>query len=469
MTIQHLIKGVSDVEDLFDRVNELITAQIGVEPPPPSSSVFTVTKIVNLSASIGNHSFDEFTIPLMQGYVKNKYGKEVEIINEGISGSNVSTYLAVLPEILAKYTNEPNTVFFLHLGGNDISIKFLDLSEGSKAQKISDMSTIYDLVHAQGQKLIQSSLTFRNYFGNTIQNNPDLNELEQGSYTYTRDWIVEVMKIKAPEFLVNDWPMLDEYNVTRNIYKDWRESSDSPDYSHPSRFARLFFAKHAVESIIRLSMGLTVDKVAPRNFNEVTATTSPVHFTLGFGRDLEVGSSTQTNINWVARKRPIPVGTESIHIPTIKSTSGQLLDGLSAYSYASDTQRRGTGNTADPTNSSATLENNVLLSSALSIKAGNGVLWVVVEGLEPMRQYTVKLAASVGLSSDVTVHFWGLTGNSTPKSFNAQASAGNAQDNIQTSICMTDYAGTLIVGVQEDPEGNTNNEAVISGIEVMAV
>jgi len=52
MTIPHLIKGVSNVDDLFDRVNALITAQTGVELPVVAAP-FDIWMVAGQSLSIG--------------------------------------------------------------------------------------------------------------------------------------------------------------------------------------------------------------------------------------------------------------------------------------------------------------------------------------------------------------------------------------------------------------------------------
>ena len=448
------VVGVYGKDDVFFSVD------MGVE----GSGGFDVDKIVMLGASITNQCTDEFTVPMLEPYILQKYGKIITIENRAVSGEDVADLRAHIDTTIAEFVGEPNTVFYIHVGGNDISpgVEFLNTPGAGQAQKIADLEYIYDAVHGQGQKLLQAGVTFRNYSGNTIDADPStkVNELG-GSFTYTRDWIAGVMANKAPEFLIGGLPIIDQYNVTRNVYKDWRENAVSPDHIHPSRYARIIYEMYAIESVVKLSLGQSVVAVTPRNFNNSVNPATATHFTLGFGRNTEIGN-TDDNINWTIRTRPTKAGAEPIYIDNIINTVGAST-GLKMYSYTNLTVRQGGGNTADPTNNTATVLNDVLLSSGLGIDGGNGVFYVVIEGVEPMKSYTVKFAASSGASSGMTAGYLGLTDDSTAKLIDSRFPLFNGEDTIQTSTVISDFEGKIMLGVHEL---NTNNWATISGIEI---
>ena len=203
------------------QITSQITAQIAsIISGGATNSIapFTVDKIVFLGASITDRSVSsESTRSYAESYITSKFGKTVAIVERATAGKQISETAAEIDGIIAEFASEPNTHYAMHALGNDILVgtEFLDLTPSKQEQLIEDLEYIYDAVHAQGRKLIQTSTTFRNYGLATIDNDPavKVNELN-GSYTYIRDWLVPVMQRKAPEYLLNDWTILDLYNVT---------------------------------------------------------------------------------------------------------------------------------------------------------------------------------------------------------------------------------------------------------------
>ena len=261
-------------------------------------SSFDVNKIVFLGASITDQSISsQSTRTYSEGYASTEYEKSVTIIERATAGWSVEDLAQNIDSIISEFDLESETHYVMHIGGNDVLAytEFLDLPEETQSKMISDLEYIYDAIHAQGRKLIQSSITFRNYGGTTIDNDPavKVNELD-GSYTYTRDWIVPVMQRKAPEYLHNNWPAVDLYNATRNIYEDWK---DGADVVHPNKWARIIYTQEMVDGILKLSEAEIPQAVTPLNYNESNQNASAVDVTIGFTAQDASGD----NINWLVR------------------------------------------------------------------------------------------------------------------------------------------------------------------------
>lgn len=439
-----------------------------VSASPVSSVIggFGVEKIVLLGASITNQSFNDSSIPMIEGYIKNKYGKDVTIDDQAVSGTDVADLRASIDATLANYAGEQgSTVFYMHIGGGDISIgvPFLDTGLPNQQQKIDDLNYIYDQIINSGFIVVQAALTFRNYNGNTIDLDPDnkINELG-GSYTYTRDWIAPIIKQRFPQFVDDEgWPVIDQYNATRNAYENWRDPDDLSDEVHPNKWGHIVYFAEAIDGVMQLSEGQIPAKVTKRNFNDALPQGGSFGAVFGFGRTTEIGG-TDDNINWTARPRPIPLGEEVVFVQDAKDTTGSTLLGVNLYTWFDTTFRRGAGNTADPTNSTASLDNNVLLESGLSVNVGSGSNYMIIEGLEPMSLYEVGFAAGVQNSATAyNVRGWAFYGDNVPLTYIANDL--NPQTQTVYKQAQTDYKGRILIACSEE---NNLNASLISGIQI---
>jgi hypothetical protein len=269
----------------------------GVLPGP----TFDVDKIVTVSASIINQSTNESTVSFLEPYIENKYGKAISIVNESISGEDIADLRARCDALFDNYANEPNTRILLHYGGGDINPSSTFLNQGQSVQDamIEDLNYVYDSAEQRGVKIMQAALTFRNYDGTTLKPTPAEQEAYAlGSYTYTRDWIVPIMKQRTPELLdANDWPLIDFYNLTRNHVHEWLSPYDESDKVHPSDLGRIIISKYYVDSIIALSSGSPLDALPQRDFNVTYAdATTPIDFVAAFGRDLAIDGNEEVTI-----------------------------------------------------------------------------------------------------------------------------------------------------------------------------
>lgn len=436
------------------------------ELPNPIPNI-NVDKIVMVGASITNHSTSESTIQFMQSYVKNKYGKDVTIINEAISGEDSIDLAARCDALFDSYANEDNTRVFLHIGGGDIDPSSTFLNQGGTRadDSIAALNYIYDSAEQRGVKLMQAALTFRDYDFITLKDTPaEQRAYELGSFTYTRDWIVPVMQQRAPELLdSNGWPIIDMYNLTRNHYNEWVDPFQESDRVHPSDLGKLIFIKYAVDSIFALSKGQALQKLPERDFSTpYSNAATEIDFVSGFGRETEVSTST-ANINWVGRSRPPAAGTEPVYIDSMIDVNGDSIPNVKLYSYVNSTLRDGAGNVSDPTNETASLLNNVLLQSALSVDIGGGMLCLVVEGLEPNKWYEISFNAGGenDSTSSRTTNIQFTNEDNEPVLLNCQSSP--PEGNLITSSFVTNsYGEALIASSEED----TNNESVMGGLRI---
>lgn len=419
---------------------------------------FDVDKIVFLGASITDQSVaTQSTRSFIESYVSSVYGKTISVVERATAGWDVSDLRNNIDTIIAGFDAEPNTHYVMHIGGNDVisGTQFLDLSPAAQAQKIADLEYIYDAVHAQGRKLIQSSLTFRNYSGTTIDNDPTtkVNELN-GSYTYVRDWIVPVMQSKAPEYLANGWPMIDLYNATRNIYQDWPDGADA---IHPNKWARIVFVMEMVDKFMALSEGIKPQAVTPYNFNDSVVAGTVEQITCGFTKNSGITVGNEFNINWNIRNFVGSAG-QAVHLENLIDLNGDATT-HNLYSFVSQGSSGTGGNTADPTNTSASLLNNTLLSSTNNISPSAGaVIYAMVDGFEPFKSYTISevSAEGAGVTELNTVHLHNGTGVSV------DIKTSTPESNILTNVAQADYMGRLFIAVAEDSTGNT---PAINGIQ----
>lgn len=461
-----VVKTLKQMELDFLTLLEDIRNNTPTDPQDPTVS-FDVDKIVMLGASITNHSTSSSTIPFMQAYIKNKYGKDVTIINEAVSGESSLDLANRCDALFDQYANQPKTAVYLHIGGGDIdpSSKFLDQGGTRQEESITSLNYIYDSAENRGIRIMQAALTFRDYNSNTLKQTPDEQKAhELGSYTYTRDWIVPIMKERTPQLLdANDWPIIDMYNLTRNHYGEWVDPYQETDRVHSSDMGKLMVLKYAVDSILSIASAQPLAPLPQRDFNVAYPNaTGSLDFVAGFGRNIEIAASS-ANINWVARDRPPIAGTEPVYLDNIIDVNGAVLDGLKLYSYVNGTLRDGVGNVSDPTNDTASLLNSVLLQSCLSVDIGSGMLCVVIEGLEPNKWYEISFNAGGENDSSTTresnIQF--TNEDNDPFILNCQATP--PEDNLIVSSFVTNsYGEALIVSSEE----NTNKDSVMGGLRI---
>ena len=358
---------------------------------------FTVNKFVLLGASITDQVFSSDSVrDVVKAWVSSEYAVDIELVERATGGWGVGDLRSNIDAILADYDAEPGTHYLLHIGGNNISVgtPFRGLDDVVQAQHIADLEYIYDAVATQGRELLQSSLTFRNYGGDTLDLVPTQKSKElDGSYTYIRDWIVPVMLDKAPDYLVDSWPILDAYNVTRNKYAQW---SDGVDVVHPNDYARIFFAMELVEKAVRLSLGLTTQGVTPLDFSAPRPREVSSGVTLAYTSDDTILAGTD-NVNWGYRELRPTDTPQTVRLESMLNSVGGKSE-VGSFSYFTNGGVGVGGNSSDPANMDSALSNDKLLTSYLS--AGASTIYAMLDGLTPLARYGVSAVSARAASSD---------------------------------------------------------------------
>ncbi len=433
-------------------------------PDTPDSGLtpFTVSKVVVLGASIVDQSIStQSTRSFIEAYLSSKYGLSVSVVERATAGQGVAGIRASIDSIVADYAAEPDTHFAIHAGGNDVLVgtEFLDNTEAKKTQLIDDLNYIYDAVQGSGKKLVQSSLTFRNYdagIGGIIDNDPSnkVNEL-LGSYTYTRDWIVPVMQNKAPEFLSNGWPMIDQYNITRNIYEDWK---DGTDVVHPNKWARLTFVLGIIEDFIKVSLGNVPQAVTPINYNSPITEGTTENVVVATGVDTVLDGLTG-NINYLIRDKFAGSAHSNMLREGCIDINGNVTPIEFSAFFNSGWDGVG-GNSTNPSDTSDSLTNNDILSSYCSLQSSAGtVIYAMLGGLTPHNSYLIKAVTAKAAGTVTNQNVFLNTG--VPVS--VDAASGAPENNIRSMFARADYQGRVIFAIEED---NTANRPYLSGVSV---
>ena len=423
--------------------------------------------ILFVGASITNQSNSSYVTDMVKPYIENKYGRTINLFNEAVSGTDVADWRASIDSVLDSYVGTPNLGIYLHIGGGDIdpNANFLDYGQSTQQQKIDDLIYIHQAAKDRGMFMVQSSLTFRDYFGTTIRNTiAEQAASSNGSYSYTRDWIVPVMQGMTPEFLDSSgWPLIDMHGMTRNIYKEWREPGSS-DYVHPNKLGRLAYLTYAVDCMVAIFAGESVPTMVNRDYNQsVQAPVDNTDIVFGYTRNIYVTDPVKDNINWTVRARPPAAGTEPIYIGGAIDSDGNTLDGVNMYSYADLATRYGDGNISDPTNSTATLSNNDMLLGSLGCDTGSGAMYVLVEGLEANKEYDFDIVTiqETGSATDYNCDIEIADG--TNATFNIQPTLTPPENQIVTTKIKSNHSGQVLVA---SVELHNNNRSTISGIRI---
>lgn len=420
--------------------------------------------VIMIGASITNHSTSSKNIPLVQTYIRSKYGREVNIINEATSGWKVEDLQANCEVILDKYRDQPDTSVFLHIGGGNIGTKkYEDYSDSIKDTLVNGLDFFYAAAEERNLPVYQAALTFRNYEGTTLVNDPELQkDVDRNSYSFTEGFIVEVMKERAPHLLKDDWPLINMYDLTRNMYAEWPSPDDPTDRVHPGPLGQLSFLLYAIESIVNIIEGGVPTPIVPRNFDLPTPKASnSLDAMFGFALDsYKSDEAKEDNINWTIRNRATVEDVNDVHIADIIDVNGNPVEGITLTSWVNDSLRRGVGNTTNPDDASASMTNNTLLLSALGAKYGNGYMGVIIDGLEPYSEYTVEATIS-GTGAEYSSKFYTTTGDLEGEL--VVPDAPTPETSAVTLNGITDRNGKLLV---ISAEVNINSMSAISGLRI---
>jgi hypothetical protein len=442
---------------------------VGEIPIVDSVQPFTVETIITAGTSIENQTNDETdSAKWGVGYIKNKYGVDVELLDVAVGGSRIQELVATLPDHLIQYADRKNVVLMLNHGFNDTNNgTFLSMTQQEQDTKNDDLRYVYDFALQHGWRVVQGSITHSSY---TNVANPEgifrANPLDvvtnYGPFDYIRDWIVPIMKEYIPAYVRNDsdlsidWPVVDSWNTTRNIHDAWRDPNDLPDYVHPSSFGRIIHLTTQLDGVMTLAAGQLPQEVTKRDYNATYTQANSVDMVFGFNLAANVAGST-ANINWLEAAN----GSfdDVLYLSNVVDVNGNALPSVKIYSYADIAQSSG----ASGSDTTSTLNNSALLSGALgkqeTLPAGSTTqpaMHIMVEGLQPMRLYNMEFIASAASGTKEQIVF---LHDGNPSDSIPQVNAS-----VPTSInadFLTDYLGRAFVAVEP-----VTNDSYISGLRI---
>jgi hypothetical protein len=160
--LTHLIKGVSTPEDLFDRVNSLITAKTGIQAPNTYAPQPQVTTVVMQGASImdtvvaGHNSLMEKMFAV--------HGLTLEVKDESTGGRHVDEIYAHWETVKATYAPLGDTVLVhSHIMANDIIgyHPYSTMTQGGKDKLHGDVANLIGSISANTNLPFLVNATFQ--------------------------------------------------------------------------------------------------------------------------------------------------------------------------------------------------------------------------------------------------------------------------------------------------------------------
>lgn len=456
--------------------------------PPPVSSLSTrdVETVIVSGTSIENHASSREVRDFVQGFIKNKYGLEITIINRAVSGSQINDLVRLPTEAgaqsdetdwitsqVAEYANLQNVTFMLNHGFNDANGgPFLSKGTEVQQQLIADWKYVVEFARNHGWHVVMGAST-ASWGGSEDFTNPDPATPvdDKGTYDYERDLKVPIAQEYIPAYVQNDeygvpWLASDSYNRTRNFTNAYRDILDQTDFTHSGMWFRAMHLKTMIETAVLTSLGQLPNPVTKRDYNTTYPKASATDMVFGFNRDVNVATS-NANINWVTVDNDNFTG--DLFLDSVIKTDGAAASGVKLYTYVDVVDKSGLGNQSNPTDDTASLTNNALLSGAL----GNGkgyytrTFYVLVEGLEPFRRYEMSVAASNSANKSRISYYFLHDGNATEDIITIDPTAANPESNIVTREFLSDSDGFAILAARFDSaDGNNINEQVVSGLRI---
>lgn len=443
--------GSTNFGPTFD---DLDTGESASAAPDTSTlAPFTLNKLVVLGDSIQNQAFTD-NLAMVESYYNNKYGTSITVVEEAVGGSTVADLRANIDTYVATHAG-PGVVFSLIIGFNDVvtgSGGFLGQTETKRNQLISDLEYIYDAIHSAGCHVIQGSISMpTRSLSHFDEGLTQVNELN-GTYPWTRDWIVPVMQNKAPYALYDrdgqDWPYMDLFNTTRNIFTAYTQ--DGVDLIHPSIYARMNGILTVLDAIRSMSQGVVLAPIPRRDYT-VEASAGDA---IGVVADLSDEASSpnpSSGINTLT--------LSSNFITNARDTSGNTLSGVNLFTWGTIESSTGAGNAG---NNGASLQNDALLSSAIGRDLLNDGMYVVIEGLNPLKKYNLEFVASSIPGRTIKPY---LHDSEAVQDVPTYGTAVNdpASNNIIVKEAVADGMGRIVFCSEEL---NGDQECYISGVSV---
>ncbi|MEC7263853.1 MAG: SGNH/GDSL hydrolase family protein, partial [Bacteroidota bacterium] len=209
MTLQNLLNRNSCKKQIFGKFLLLLTLIF-------SSLLYgQYDKVVVIGASIINYTYgqDLSTPNVTRTAEWQANGVNVEVYGYGFPGYTINQIIPKVQTAMSTFTS--NTLFMIHIGGNDVSnTRPYNTATPAELQAISDNydALIATIGPARLNDVIIMPITFREYGSNDVYNNQEL-----GSLPYNQNILIPKILANTPAQINSDGnPIVDMYNFTRN-------------------------------------------------------------------------------------------------------------------------------------------------------------------------------------------------------------------------------------------------------------
>lgn len=372
---------------------------------------FTVGTLDFAVASLDAYVYNTSTQQLYAERMWSDEGKTVDVICDGISGSNIGAWQTnILPVILNRAGTANMVVVLSNPLGNDTTeaVSLYGRADAAPASywesRINILANGVAQLKALGFKVIVGNNSYRNY---GLDDSCRADE-DKGAHYVNRMYIEPWIKANMPECWNSaaDQPMLNAYNYIWNL-GNWFFSSG--DQTHPNTVGIQALRRYNHQIVSQMSRGIVPYAFTKRTWPDLGILSADVLRTVvAFGGDSTL-SLLPANIN---KALVTANSTNNSYIDftdtMLNSTGGGSPVKMYSYGWYSF-NATGRGNTGD---SSISLTNNYLLKGAagLGSSSSNNRGFLEVGGLTPFGKYKIRLAASASTGAQVKTS-WNYVNN----------------------------------------------------------
>lgn len=316
-------------------------------------NVVGVVNVVLIGASIINNSIDS---AYKRGDMERWFaasGVIATVYDRANGGETSGDLYARMSDLLAEFDGQQsNTVFVMHIGGNDVSTQ--GPYPGGYTSLNNNVRGIINDTIAEGFKIIPSSITYR------------IPPASNPSEPYNNNPIIPIIAELTPEFMVGDRPLMDLYTLTYDNQAIWH----SVDGIHPTAEGELLTRQYIAAQVSSVIAQTGIDRSsylqdAVINFGDVTA-------------------------NFMG-------GNNCVGVSGGPLTAIYEIDGVTRVVAECSIAAAGfvgvnTQNLGTPGDTSISLTNHYLLSSFMYTNTDDTLL-VSIVGVDPLSTYDVSITA----------------------------------------------------------------------------
>lgn len=325
-------------------IRSMITSMVNPDSGGDNISISGNINFVVVGASIMNQSFTDENAAIQEFFVD---GLVVDVFNRATSGDDTSDLLLKLPGYLAEFSGqEANTIFFVHIGGNNLSGAGWDSPAGALLET-EWREIVQDILDA-GFYCSASPLTYR--LEPNIQSEP-----------FNDNLITPALIDLIPFWASGGVPIVDLYTAVFDNSGTWLE----PDGTHPNSTGEAGIRSYISENA---SPKINQSGVTDKQWENVV---------------VEMGDEPFINVvtNTGTLSTVLNVDSSNVFNASILITGGSMA-----------INNTGRGNSGD---SSISLTNDDLLSDSIFIQDNDTrTIKIGLIPFDPSATYTVRITAS---------------------------------------------------------------------------